>query len=98
MRSAALVVAGVVLALGVTGGLADDGRVTSVAVHHGTFALGDDGQDEPVQTLADELARQGVPADRFVALGFGETVSSTRRGGGQPGQGVAPRPCAGESR
>ena len=53
----------------------DDLRAqTSVAIHFGTFDLGDDGQDEPPLALARALAAQPVahPAARFWVLGFGE--------------------------
>jgi L-ascorbate metabolism protein UlaG (beta-lactamase superfamily) len=45
------------------------GAGTSVAVHFGTFALGDDGQDEPRRAL--EAARGGA---RFHVLDFGEAL------------------------
>jgi L-ascorbate metabolism protein UlaG (beta-lactamase superfamily) len=45
------------------------GAGTSVAVHFGTFALGDDGQDEPRRAL--EAARRGA---RFHVLDFGEAL------------------------
>ena len=45
---------------------------TSLAVHHGTFQLADDGQDEPPRALARALRMAHVPARRFWVLGFGE--------------------------
>ena len=48
----------------------DLGAQTSVAIHFGTFDLGDDGYDEPVAELRKSLA--GGPAERFWVLGFGE--------------------------
>jgi L-ascorbate metabolism protein UlaG (beta-lactamase superfamily) len=45
---------------------------TSVAMHFGTFRLGDDGQDEPPAELAKARQAAGVSADRFWTLGFGE--------------------------
>jgi L-ascorbate metabolism protein UlaG (beta-lactamase superfamily) len=45
---------------------------TSVAIHHGTFRLGDDGQDEPVRALEAALATAGEPRPRFWVLDFGE--------------------------
>ncbi len=43
---------------------------TSVAVHFGTFALGDDGQEEPVWDLKQAIAANGSP--RFWILEHGE--------------------------
>jgi L-ascorbate metabolism protein UlaG (beta-lactamase superfamily) len=48
------------------------GASTSLAIHYGTFALGDDGQDEPVARLRDALAHHGSPEPRFWVLQFGE--------------------------
>lgn len=47
------------------------GALTSVAMHFGTFALGDDGETEPVEELERELAKR-ERAPRFWVLGFGE--------------------------
>jgi len=47
------------------------GAATSVAIHFGTFQLGDDGIDEPVQLLQQEMLRF-IPPPRFWVLGFGE--------------------------
>jgi L-ascorbate metabolism protein UlaG (beta-lactamase superfamily) len=46
------------------------GAGTSVAIHFGTFTLGDDGETEPVEVLHQAIARAGNP--RFWVLGFGE--------------------------
>lgn len=46
------------------------GASTSVAMHYGTFALGDDGMDEPVRELRSVLAERGE--DRFWILAEGE--------------------------
>jgi len=46
--------------------------LTSVAIHHGTFALGDDGQKEPAEELARALGRLGVLPEKFWVLDFGE--------------------------
>jgi L-ascorbate metabolism protein UlaG (beta-lactamase superfamily) len=46
------------------------GAGTSVAMHFGTFFLGDDGETEPVETLERAIAAAGHP--RFWVLGFGE--------------------------
>ena len=45
---------------------------TSVAMHFGTFQLGDDGQDDAPRDLAKALAEAGQPEPRFWVLGFGE--------------------------
>src|SRR5258708_6155089 len=47
------------------------GAATSVAIHFGTFQLGDDGMDEPVQLLQQEMQKLTHPP-RFWVLGFGE--------------------------
>lgn len=47
------------------------GAGTSVAMHFGTFALGDDGQDEPVEALEAAL-RATSPRPRFWVLDSGE--------------------------
>jgi L-ascorbate metabolism protein UlaG (beta-lactamase superfamily) len=49
------------------------GAGSSVAIHFGTFALGDDGQDEPKQALEDAIARAHSSA-RFHVLDFGEAL------------------------
>jgi L-ascorbate metabolism protein UlaG (beta-lactamase superfamily) len=46
------------------------GARTSVAVHFGTFALGDDGEYDPVRDLHDALAGKGNPP--FLVLDQGE--------------------------
>jgi L-ascorbate metabolism protein UlaG (beta-lactamase superfamily) len=43
----------------------------SIPMHYGTFHLGDDGQDEPVEVLRRELAN--APGVKFAILGAGET-------------------------
>lgn len=48
------------------------GASTSVAIHFGTFPLGDDGQYEPLEDLGRALAREGEPGPRFWVLNFGE--------------------------
>jgi L-ascorbate metabolism protein UlaG (beta-lactamase superfamily) len=47
------------------------GAGTSLAVHFGTFELGDDGQEEPPTVLRETLAQLSAPP-RFWVLGFGE--------------------------
>ncbi len=51
----------------------DLGAKTSVAMHYGTFALADDGQDEPVETLTAAREKLGVSEIDFRVLehGFG---------------------------
>ena len=44
----------------------------SVATHFGTFPLGDDGQQEPVEELLHALAEQGLLNDKFWILNEGE--------------------------
>jgi L-ascorbate metabolism protein UlaG (beta-lactamase superfamily) len=46
------------------------GASTSVAMHFGTFALGDDGETQPVEDLRRAIAAKSNP--RFWILGFGE--------------------------
>lgn len=48
------------------------GAGTSVAIHFGTFRLGDDGQDEAPERLRSAIERAGEPRPRFWVLGFGE--------------------------
>ena len=45
---------------------------TSAAIHFGTFALGDDGQEEPPRALAEALSQSGPDTSPFWVLGFGE--------------------------
>ncbi|MCA9612769.1 MAG: MBL fold metallo-hydrolase [Myxococcales bacterium] len=49
----------------------DLGARTSVGMHFGTFALADDGQDEPLVLLDEARARHGVSPDAFVVLEHG---------------------------
>lgn len=48
------------------------GAATSMAVHFGTFQQGDDGEEEPVDSLHAALAAAGPCAPRFWALRNGE--------------------------
>ncbi len=48
------------------------GASTSLAIHYGTFRLADDGQDEPLEALAEALVSRNHPAPRFWTLDFGE--------------------------
>jgi len=48
------------------------GAATSVAIHFGTFQQGDDGEEEPVDSLRAALAAAGPCAPRFWALGNAE--------------------------
>jgi L-ascorbate metabolism protein UlaG (beta-lactamase superfamily) len=48
------------------------GARLSVPIHFGTFPLGDDGQDAPVEELVLARAAAGLPDGACVVLGFGE--------------------------
>lgn len=48
------------------------GARTSVAIHFGTFPLGDDGETEAVEGLGRALKERGVPPEEFRVPGFGE--------------------------
>lgn len=48
------------------------GARVSVACHFGTFALADDGQDEPLELLHDVLSSTDLGETEFWVLGFGE--------------------------
>lgn len=48
------------------------GATRSVGIHFGTFALADDGQDEPVEGLAAARQEAGLDEERFWVLDFGE--------------------------
>ena len=48
------------------------GAHTSMAIHFGTFRLGDDGQFEAVTALRRALKKAAVPPSRFWVLGFGQ--------------------------
>lgn len=44
---------------------------TSIPIHYGTFALGDDGQDEPITVLCEYLDATALPRPTFVLNDFG---------------------------
>jgi L-ascorbate metabolism protein UlaG (beta-lactamase superfamily) len=46
---------------------------TSVAMHYGTFRLGDDRQNEPVDTLRSEIAATDMHGTQFWIMEFGES-------------------------
>jgi L-ascorbate metabolism protein UlaG (beta-lactamase superfamily) len=46
----------------------------SIGMHFGTFQLTTEGIDDPVNALAGTLRERNVPASRFRAIGFGESV------------------------
>jgi L-ascorbate metabolism protein UlaG (beta-lactamase superfamily) len=46
----------------------------SIGMHFGTFQLTTEGIDDPVNALAGALRERNVPASRFRAIGFGESV------------------------
>jgi L-ascorbate metabolism protein UlaG (beta-lactamase superfamily) len=50
------------------------GAKTSIPMHYATFHLGDDGQDEPVEVLREELTK--TPDVKFEVLRIGETWSA----------------------
>jgi L-ascorbate metabolism protein UlaG (beta-lactamase superfamily) len=52
----------------------DIGATESLGMHFGTFQLTMEGIDEPLHALEQARAAQGVPADRFRTLGFGESM------------------------
>jgi L-ascorbate metabolism protein UlaG (beta-lactamase superfamily) len=45
---------------------------TSIAMHYGTFALSDEGQDEPLNDLKAAMGRSDLDKERFLAFGIGE--------------------------
>jgi L-ascorbate metabolism protein UlaG (beta-lactamase superfamily) len=49
----------------------DVGSKKSIAMHFGTFPLGEDGMDEPIDDLKKALASRGLADGDFVALGNG---------------------------
>jgi L-ascorbate metabolism protein UlaG (beta-lactamase superfamily) len=44
----------------------------TVPIHYGTFHLGDDGEDEPVDVLNETLANEADPKPEFWVLANGE--------------------------
>ena len=52
----------------------DLGSPESVAMHFGTFQLTTEGIDEPLRALDEARRANNVPADRFRALEFGDSV------------------------
>ena len=48
------------------------GAGRSIGMHFGTFQLTDEAVDAPERALAEQARRQGVAAEDFVTLGFGE--------------------------
>ena len=54
----------------------DLGAMTSVGMHYGTFALADDGMDEPIADLETARATHAVHPDAFrlLAHGVGEDI------------------------
>lgn len=47
----------------------------SLAIHHGTFRLTQEAQDEPRRLLGEALAEAGVPAEAFAVLEPGESLA-----------------------
>jgi L-ascorbate metabolism protein UlaG (beta-lactamase superfamily) len=52
----------------------DVGAKVSIATHHGTFPMADDGFESPARLLGDARAAAGVPPEDFRVLDVGETV------------------------
>jgi L-ascorbate metabolism protein UlaG (beta-lactamase superfamily) len=50
----------------------------SIAMHYGTFALGDDGQHEPVTDLKQAMKRYNIGPDEFLVLNEGLTYEIGR--------------------
>jgi len=48
---------------------------TSIAMHYGTFRLGDDKQNEPAETLQAAIAAAAMGDTQFLIMRFGETIS-----------------------
>ena len=46
---------------------------TSVAMHYGTFRLGDDQQNEPVENLQSKIAATDMHGTQFWIMDFGES-------------------------
>lgn len=46
----------------------------SMAIHFGTFALADDGDEEPVELMNETLDTLGIPREKFRALANGESA------------------------
>ncbi|NTV47752.1 MAG: MBL fold metallo-hydrolase [Chlorobiales bacterium] len=51
---------------------------TSIASHFGTFAMADDGQEEPVMELEKALAKHNVQKLDFLALAHGQTLDLSK--------------------
>ena len=52
----------------------DLGGPESIGMHFGTFQLTTEGIDEPIRALEEARRDRHIPASRFRALGFGESV------------------------
>jgi len=53
----------------------DLGARTSVAMHFGTFQLTTEGIDAPLRELATAREREGIAAEVFRTLDFGESIT-----------------------
>ena len=51
----------------------------SVAMHFGTIQLTVEGIDEPVRVLEAALRAKSIPAERFPALPFGDSIRVAER-------------------
>ncbi len=52
----------------------DVGSGLSVAMHFGTFALADDGRDEPANDLEAAKSKLGIESDKFIVMKEGEAI------------------------
>jgi L-ascorbate metabolism protein UlaG (beta-lactamase superfamily) len=48
--------------------------VESIGMHYGTFQLTTEGIDDPIRALERARSGHGIPASRFRAMGFGESI------------------------
>ena len=53
---------------------------TSIAMHFGTFALADDGQDEPIQELEKARKKYGIQPQEFMILKEGSFHEIRQKG------------------
>jgi L-ascorbate metabolism protein UlaG (beta-lactamase superfamily) len=51
----------------------------SIAMHYGTFPLGDDGQNEPVKDLQEALKQHNVGEEEFLIVNEGSCYSVGRK-------------------
>ena len=63
----------------------DLGAKASLAIHHGTIRLTDEGIEAPVAALTQALARRGIAPEQFRVLEFGESWTLERLAAGGAG-------------